>query len=109
MITQKTAARIWTAYREIATAEKLLDDMAEEEAERSPMDEKHAPTLRDAFGRRRHLELGVPSGDDCHRIFDVHPELAKSVIRAHIAAKQAELVEANEQARNELLSPIEGM
>lgn len=100
MITQETAARIWNCYREIATGWKLMADM-EEERRKNP-DDPHAPELRDVFGRRRGLQLGVPSGASCHTLLDVGPELGVSVIRAHIAAKEAELVEANEQARIEL-------
>ena len=105
MITQATAEAIWSCYREIAVAEKLLADMAEE-AKRNHRD-PHEPRLRDAFGRRRQLQLGVPSGENCHRLMDVSPMLAESIIRAHIAAKQAELVECNERARVELETPCQ--
>jgi hypothetical protein len=64
--------------------------------------DKHAPTLRDAFGNRRQLQLGIPSGDNGHRLLDVSPLLAESCIRAHIEKKRLELVEANEAARIEL-------
>lgn len=104
MINQKTAERIWHCYREIEAGEKLLFDMKTEREERYV--DKMAPTLRDAFGRRQDLQLGIPSGENGHRLFSVSPLLADSVIRAHIAAKQAELVEANEQARIELDSPL---
>ncbi len=100
MITAETAFRIWNCYREIRTAENLLADMAK--AEKECRRERHAARLKDAFGDRRDLQLGVPCGDDSQRLFDVPHQLAKSVIRVHIAAKQAELVEANEQARIEL-------
>ena len=80
--------------------EQLLSDM-KEQRERMRAD-KHAPTLKDAFGRVRQLQLGIPSGENAHRIFDVSPVLAESVIRAHIENKRAELVEANERARIEL-------
>lgn len=104
MITPETASAIWCAYREIAASEKLLADMAD--ARENPFGEKdkYAPTLNDAFGRKRQLQMGIPSGENCHRIFDVNPELAESVIRAHIAKKTVELVEANERARIELNS-----
>ncbi len=101
-ITQETAARIWQAYREIEASNKLLADMKAEREKPFGDGDKHAPTLKDAFGRRRQLQLGIPSGENCHRIFDVSPLLAESVIRAHIAAKEKELVESNEQARIEL-------
>jgi hypothetical protein len=100
VILQKTARRIWNCYREIAAAEKILDDMAEL-AKRHPYDE-HEAKLTDAFGHAHDLQLGIPSGENGHRLFDVRPELAASVIRAHIAAKKAELVEANEAARIEV-------
>lgn len=103
MITQETASRIWQAYREIATSEKLLNDM-KETRERERFDE-YEPTLKDAFGHRRQLQLGVPSGQSSTRLFDVSPILAESIIRAHIEHKKAELAEANEQARIELDKP----
>lgn len=101
MVTKETAEMIWNAYREIASAQKLLADM--EDARKKQGGDPHAPTLRDAFGRTRNLQLGIPSGEHSHRLFDVNPALAESVIRAHIATKRAELAEANERARIELL------
>jgi hypothetical protein len=102
MITQETAARIWNCHREIQASEQLLEDMKKAQAEASPDQDKNAPRLKDCFGQKRHLELGVPSGPDSRRIFRVAPKLANSVIASHIASMQAELVEANEQARIEL-------
>lgn len=101
MISQETAQSIWACYREIAAANKLLDDMKEVRKQEYDT-KKDDPTLTDVFGRRQHLELGVPAGRDGHRIFRVAPGLAESVIRAHIANQTAELAEANEQARIEL-------
>ena len=100
MIKQETCAAIYAAHREIIAGEKLLEDM---KTQRERMDaDKYAPTLKDAFGRVRQLQLGIPSGENAHRLFDVSPVLAESVIRAHIENKRAELVEANERARIEL-------
>lgn len=101
MITKETCERIWHCYREIAAGKKLLADIAEE-MKNAPAGEPYAPKLEDAFGRPRDLQLGIPSGDNGHRLFRVPYRLAESVIRAHVAAKEAELVEANEQARIEL-------
>lgn len=102
MITKETCEAIWKAYREIETGEKLLTDMKEiQEREHDRLD-KHAPTLRDAFGRRQHLQLGIPSGENGHRLMEVSPTLAESVIRQHIVNKRAELAEAQERARIEL-------
>jgi hypothetical protein len=100
MISQDTAAAIWAAYRDIEAGEKLLADI-EKERNRNHLD-KSQPTLRDAFGRVRNLSLGIPSGENSQRLFDVKPELAEAIIRAHIANKHAELAEANERARVEL-------
>lgn len=100
MITQETAANIWHAYREIETGEKLLADM-KQIREREGLD-KMAPTIKDAFGRPRQLQLGIPSGDNSHRILDVAPVLAESIIRAHIENKRAELKQYQEAARVEL-------
>lgn len=100
MISIETCSAIWAAHREIEAGEKLLADM-QTERERTQAD-KHAPTLRDAFGRTRQLQLGIPSGENGHRLFDVSPVLAESVIRAHIEHKRAALAEANERARIEL-------
>ena len=100
MITRETAAQIWDCYREIDTAKNLLSDI--EETRKEERIEKFAPTLKDAFGRRKNLQLGVPIGSDGHRLFNVDPRLAESVIRAHIANKESELKRAQEQARIEL-------
>ncbi len=104
MITQETASAIWSAYREIAAAEKLIADMKAERERPFADRDKYSATLKDAFGCRRQLQMGIPSGENSHRLFDVHPELAESVIRAHVAKKNVELVEANERARIELNS-----
>lgn len=100
MITQETAAMIYRAFREIEAGEKLLADM-KEIREREGLN-KFEPSIKDAFGRPRHLQLGIPSGENGHRILDVSPVLAESVIRAHIENKRAELAEVQERARIEL-------
>ena len=102
MITQKTAADIWQCYREIEAGKKLLKDM-EERRKAHPKD-KYAQHLKDAFGRGQSLQLGIPCGENGHKLFDMSPELAGAVIRSHIAAKRAELVEINERVRIELAS-----
>ncbi len=102
MIKRETAANTWNAYREIETAEELLKELEEKKEEAGRDFDKNAPTLRDAFGRVGHLQLGIPSGGSGHQLYNVSPPLAESVIRAHIENKKAELAEANEQARIEL-------
>lgn len=100
MITKETCMAIYAAYREIESGEKLLLDL-KTEGEKLRAD-KYAPTLKDAFGQARQLQLGVPSGENGHRLFGVSSVLAESVIRAHVENKRAELTEANERARIEL-------
>jgi hypothetical protein len=100
MISKETCEAIWNAYREIEVGEKLLADM--KEVQGRSIQDKHAPCLKDAFGQRRHLQLGIPSGENGHRLMQVSPTLAESVIRVHIENKRAELMEANERARIEL-------
>lgn len=99
MITQETAMLIWDAYREISAAEKLLNDISEYKKWEP---DRYAPSLKDAFGRRRHLELGIPSRENGHRLLQVSPDLADAVIRAHMAHAKAKLADANERARIEL-------
>lgn len=106
MITQETAAALWNCHREIVAGQKLLSDMEEVRAKSWDI-QKTEPTLKDAFGNRRHLQMGIPCGENAHRLLDVAPDLAESVIRAHIANKQAELVKINERARIELDSRTE--
>ena len=100
MITQKTAATIWNAYREIEASNKLIEDMAKVAKEKNAG--KDVPVLEDAFGREAHLELGVPCSNNGHRIFRVNPTLAVGIINAHISEQRALLVAANEEARNEI-------
>jgi len=104
MITQQTAERIWCCYREIKAAEKILADM--DAVKKEDWHNEHGERLRDAFGARRDLQLGVPSGNDGHRLFGVSPELARAVIVSHIAHQRAALVEMNEQARMELAGTV---
>ena len=100
MITSKTAANLWNCYREIRAGRKLLADMAK--AAKEHLADKTAPSLSDVFGQRRHLQLGIPAGESCHQLLDIAPDLAATIIKAHIANKQAELTRLNEAARVEL-------
>lgn len=95
MITKKTAYDIWIAYDEIEKSEKLLAEM------QAQLSRGETVSLRDAFGRPRSLQLGVPSGENSHRLFDVNPGLAVAVIKAHIADHKARLDALNLQAHAE--------
>lgn len=100
MITQKTCEAIWHTYREVEAGHKLLDDL-KKERERTRV-APNQPCLKDAFGRVQQIQLGLPSGENSHRLYDVSPELAESMIRAHIANKKAALANLQETARAEL-------
>lgn len=92
-ISMATAHRIWSAWREIEVAKKLLHDI--DEALKSGSD----PTPLDGFGRRsRYYTLGVPMNESSHRLLDVSPQLASVMIQAHIADKETELAEATHAA-----------
>jgi hypothetical protein len=96
----ETAIGIATAYREIEVADKLLADINETISRREP------PDIRDAFGRRvGGLQLGVPSGDNGRRLFDVPWELARPIIEAHIAQRRSIIAALSEKARAELGEP----
>lgn len=97
MITQETAREIWLAYDEIAKSERLLAEIEEQLRSGEPLN------LRDSFGRRRGLQLGVPSGEDSTRLYDLQPRLAVAVIQAHIAHKRAELAMIQERVRCEMV------
>jgi hypothetical protein len=100
MIASETALSIAYAYREIETAEKLLAEITDELHKRRHGD---PPDIRDAFGRRQDgLQLGVPSGSNGHRLYNVPWSLAKPVIEAHIANQKAILAALSEKARAEL-------
>ena len=106
MITLETARDIAFAYREVETAQRLLAEI------KDALDRQTTPDLRDAFGRRRGgLQLGVPSGNDSTRLFDVPFNLARPIIEAHIAQQSAIIVALSERARIELdgaIAPASG-
>jgi len=93
MISRATAMDIALAYREVETAEKLLDEIKE------AMSRHVMPDIRDAFGRHvGGMQLGVRSGKDSHQLFDVPWTLAKPVIEAHIAHHRSRIAALNEKA-----------
>jgi hypothetical protein len=96
MISKQTAYDIWVAYDEIEKGNALAAKME------SARKEGEQFNLRDTFGRPRGLQLGVPTSENGHRLFDVAPALALTVIQAHVAGKVSELKALNEKARAEL-------
>lgn len=97
MITKDTAQSIAFSYREVEIAGELLSKIAE------ALDRNQSPDIRDVFGRQRHgLQLGVPTGSDGHRLFDVPWSLARPIIEAHIAHHRAIIASLSEKARAEI-------
>lgn len=97
MITIETATDIAMAHREIEAAEKLLADIE------GAVDRFATKDIRDAFGRRQDgLQLGVPSGENGHRLFTVSWKLARPVIEAHIAECRSRLDALAMKAGHEL-------
>lgn len=97
MISKDTAVQIAYAYRDIETGEELLNKIIK--------DMRHGEKdvdLRDAFGRKRGLELGIPSGSGSTRLYQLSWDLAQPVIVAHIAKVRARLAELNAIARMEM-------
>ena len=96
MITKETATDIALVHREIETAQELLAEIEKAQSNFRPED------VRDAFGRPVHgLQLGVPSGNQSQRLFNVQWSLAKPVIEAHIAQCKSRLFALNEKAKEE--------
>lgn len=98
MITKQTAERIYWAYSEIEKAKELIKDI--KQSLESATNDTH--TLLDRARGRRVIEMGVPSGSNGHRIFDVPLPVATKVIDAHIAANEEKLKELMAIAEIEL-------
>lgn len=99
MISKQTAMDIALAYREVETSEKLLAEIDE------AIERRTVPDMRDAFGRRYGgLQVGVPSSSnaDSQQLFNLPCNLARPIIRAHIAEQKALIEALCEQARAEL-------
>lgn len=64
--------------------------------------EKGTPNFYDAFGEKRGLQLGVPSGQDSHRIYGVNVELGVKIIEQHIQDNEKRLEELMAIAKIEL-------
>jgi hypothetical protein len=97
VISKETAMDIALAYREMETAAALLGEI------RDTLKNREAPDIRDAFGRLQDgLQLGVPSGNSGHRLFNVPWTLAKPILEAHIAHHKSKIVALTEKAKCEL-------
>src|SRR5688572_25271788 len=96
MISKKTAAAIFNCYSEIEKCDKLTIDLKKELADSGEL------MLKNAFGDRCGLQLGVPCGENSHRLYDVPPELAVAIIGAHKEQQEKKLLELKAIATVEL-------
>lgn len=97
LISKTTAMDIALAYREVETAEKLLEEIIEARSRHE------TPDIRDAFGRLQGgLQLGIPYGKDSLRLFNVPWEMCRPIIEAHIARQRSLLSTLTEKARIEM-------
>ena len=102
-ISKKTAMDIALAYREVETAEALLAEIGD------AMKHRQSPDIRDAFGRHQAgLQLGVPSGSNGNRLFNVPWVLARPIIESHVAQQRAIISALSEKAGHELSADKEG-
>ncbi len=104
MLSKKICEEIWHCHREIETAEELLADVEKviQKNHENRHTQSHEEKLKDVFGREKDLELGIPCGENSKRLFRVSYELAVPVIKAHMAAKKAQIAELNEMAKIEM-------
>lgn len=104
VITKETAVEIAYTHREIENGTKLLEKILEDKKWH-----RGAVDIRDAFGRPRELQLGIPSGENATQLYGLSWDLARPVIEAHIGKMQAKLVELSAIARMEMdgLRPAE--
>jgi hypothetical protein len=107
VISKSVCEQLWHCHREIEAGEKLLADVSElaEQNRLARSANEHPKGIKDVFGRDQFLQLGIPSGKDSHRLFQVSFDMAAPIIRTHIANKKAQLAELNEIARIEAIDP----
>ena len=106
IVSAETAIAIALAHQEIKRGENLLADVRKSIEERDARPfyaDAKGDLIRDAFGRRRNsLELGVPSGENSHRLCDLSYDLAVPIIEAHIMNKRSEVKALSIKARTEI-------
>lgn len=103
MISPETAYDIAVCYEQIKNAKELLNKVEDQLRSDARFDREQ---VRDAFGRVQYgLQLGVPSGDNGRRLYNVSWELARPVLQAQIATYRAQLSALMTKARSELDAP----
>ncbi len=99
MITKETCVKIWHCHNEIEKAKKLIQDMAKVVKKDT---EKKMPELHNAFGDKKGLQLGIPSGDSSHTLYNVSPVLAVKMLEQHMIDQEKRLEELETIAKLEL-------
>ena len=100
-ISEETARSIAFCYREIEVGTGLLLQI------REAIRDRKAPDIRDVFGRPQNgLQLGVPSGETGHRLFNVPWSLAQPIIEAHVAEQRAALQALSIKAAAEMQGTV---
>jgi hypothetical protein len=99
MITKETCVKIFNCHNEIEKAENLIKEMRDKLSQDK---EKTIPTFENAFGEKRGLQLGVPSGHSSHWLYNVSFELSIKIIEDHIVANKKRLEELMAIAKIEL-------
>ena len=98
-VSKQTATDIALSYREIERAQELLDKVTES------LGRREQPDIRDAFGRQHGgLQLGVPSGQSGHTLYNVPWNLCAPILRAHIQHHENRIEALTELARLEITS-----
>lgn len=87
MITKETCVKIWNCWNEIDNANELISSL------NKGIKETNTPTIHNAFGERVGLQLGIPSGSDSRRLYNVPLELSIKIILAHIEEQKRKLRE----------------
>ena len=99
-ISAETSTAIAYAHREIETAQNLLEEITDAIRNRAE------PDIRDPFGRRQGgLQLGVPTGANGHRLFNVPWSVCKPVLEMHIAQQRAAIDVLSQTALAEMGAP----
>jgi len=99
MITKETCVKIWNCWQQIDNSETLLKNMAEKLIKDK---EKTPPTLHNAFGENVGLQLGIPSGNETYRLYNINLELSTKVIETHIEEQKRKLKELEAICKIEL-------
>lgn len=95
MITKKQAYDLWNCHNEIEKAYKLKADMQEALIKYNSLE------LTNVFGERQGLQLGIPMGENSHRLLNVSPKIALQIIDEYIKEQEALLQLLNKSIINE--------